>query len=242
MGWITCMILFLALYYGNVWNALSAPFLSQQLFSQQSNSSLYDIYNQTRILDDKFELDSSRLEQEGLPFFAATYASYLLTTNLGVTSTIVHVGLWHWDAIRNAFNLKPRKPNFNKLRLYMKQPKLLFKTDPTPRTQEELESMDPHYRAMLVYKEVPGWWYVSLLFVSIVVGMICIYTLESTLPWWGLLIAIMISFIGTLFSGALSGLLGFGVPVTSVVQLIGGYLHPGKPVANMVRVSAQSLS
>lgn len=28
-------------------------------------------------------------------------------------------------------------------------------------------------------------------------------------------------------------MIGFNVPITSVVQLIGGYLHPGKPVANM---------
>ena len=31
----------------------------------------------------------------------------------------------------------------------------------------------------------------------------------------------------------MSGLIGFDVPITSVIQLIGGYLHPGKPVANM---------
>jgi hypothetical protein len=36
-----------------------------------------------------------------------------------------------------------------------------------------------------------------------------------------------------LFFGALTGLIGFGVPITGLVQLIGGYLHPGKPVANM---------
>jgi hypothetical protein len=31
----------------------------------------------------------------------------------------------------------------------------------------------------------------------------------------------------------MAGLIGFNVPITSVIQLIGGYLHPGKPVANM---------
>lgn len=31
----------------------------------------------------------------------------------------------------------------------------------------------------------------------------------------------------------MAGLIGFNVPITGVIQLIGGYLHPGKPLANM---------
>ena len=230
-GYILCMILFVGLYYGNVWNAMSFPFLSQSLFSQISNETAYDVYNQSRILDTKFELDATTLETEGLPSFAATYASYLLTTNLGITATIAHVLLWHFDAIRDAFTV--RKPEFGKLALYLRNPRLLFAAQAKPMSAEKLATLDPHYRQMLVYKEVPSWWYLSILVLSTFVALGCIYTLESTLPWWGLLVAIAVSFIGTLFAGALAGLLGFGVPVTSLVQLIGGYLHPGKPVANM---------
>jgi hypothetical protein len=39
--------------------------------------------------------------------------------------------------------------------------------------------------------------------------------------------------LSTLSFGSMTGLIGFNVPITSVIQLIGGYLHPGKPVANM---------
>ena len=66
-----------------------------------------------------------------------------------------------------------------------------------------------------------------------VVALFCIYNLKSTLPWWGFLVACTLSFGSTLFFGALTGLIGFGVPITGLVQLIGGYLHPGKPIANM---------
>jgi hypothetical protein len=66
-----------------------------------------------------------------------------------------------------------------------------------------------------------------------VVALFCIYNLKSTLPWWGFLIACVLSFLSTLFFGSMAGLIGFNVPITSVIQLIGGYLHPGKPVANM---------
>lgn len=86
---------------------------------------------------------------------------------------------------------------------------------------------------MLVYDEVPSWWYLLILVASVATGIGCIYALGSTLPWWGFLIAITLSFLGTLFFGSLSGIFGFQVPITSVIQLIGGYLHPGKPVALM---------
>jgi len=66
-----------------------------------------------------------------------------------------------------------------------------------------------------------------------VVALFCIYNLKSTLPWWGFLIACVLSFLSTLFFGSMAGLIGFNVPITSVIQLIGGYLHHGKPVANM---------
>lgn len=69
--------------------------------------------------------------------------------------------------------------------------------------------------------------------ISMIIAIFCIYNLKSTLPWWGFLVAVTLSFMSTLFFGALAGLIGFTVPITSLIQLIGGYLHPGKPVANM---------
>jgi hypothetical protein len=58
--------------------------------SQESNSSNYVIYNQTEILDDRNILLPSALEQEGIPFFAGTYARFLLTTNLVVTALVCY--------------------------------------------------------------------------------------------------------------------------------------------------------
>lgn len=231
IGYILCTCLFCGLYYSNMWNALNFPFLSQQLFSQNSTQELFEVYNQSAILNSKLELDVNALETQGLPFFSATNASYLLTTNLGITATVMHICLWNREAVRDAISLK--RPNFSNIRRYLKEPKLLWKRQATPMTQEKLAGLDPHYRQMLVYNEVPSWWYLSILVLSTTIALGCIYTLDSTLPWWGFLIAVTLSFLATLFFGAMAGLIGFSVPITSVIQLIGGYLHPGKPVANM---------
>lgn len=212
---------FIVLYYGNVWQAQDFPFLSQQLFSQSSNSTLYSIYNQTAILDKNKELDLGLLEAAGLPFFTATNAFNLVTTSLSITATLAHVLLYNSDVITDVVAILKsgtltRNGPYTQL------------TDTTDRT-----GIDPHYRQMLSYAEVPSSWYILLGLLSMLTGIACIYILDSTLPWWGFLIACALSFVSTLFLAPMSGLLGFDIPISSVIQLLGGFLHPGKPVANM---------
>lgn len=219
------MVLFIALYYGGVWRSFDFPFLSQQLFSPNSTSEAFKVYNQSRILSANHELDPAALQREGLPFFATTYAASLLTSNLGVTAAITHIALYNRDTLKKAFGFDYRWW-FNLL----KNPVQNFRNKGTASVDDET---DPHYRAMLAYKEVPNWWYMIILVASIVTGVGCSYGLGSTLPWWGFVLALTMSSLGTLFFGALAGLLGFGVPITPVVQLLAGYIHPGKPVANM---------
>jgi OPT family oligopeptide transporter len=227
------MALYVALYYRNVWRALDFPFLSQELFSQNSNSTLFDVFNQTVILDANNELNPSALDITGLPFFATTNASYLLTTNLGVSATVVHIFLWNYDAIRDAFSM----PKWSHIRQLASNPKSWLRKSQSKGAErlqaEKISKLDPHYRQMLAYAKVPSWWYTIILVFSVTAGLFSIYILKSTLPWWGFLIACVLSFLSTLFFGAMAGLIGFNVPITSVIQLIGGYLHPGKPVANM---------
>ena len=219
VGFLMCVLLFIGLFYGNVWRAQDFPFLSQQLFSPSSNSTMYTGYNQSAILDGNNELEPGSLEVIGLPFYTATYASYLLTTSLSFSATIVHVLLFNTEAIWDVLKF------FNPARIKRKG----FYTA----LSGEAPQLDAHYRQMLLYAEVPSWWYTLLGTLSMITGLACIHILESTLPWWGFLIACLLSFLSTIFLGAMSGLLGFNVPITSVIQLIGGYLHPGKPVANM---------
>jgi OPT family oligopeptide transporter len=243
IGFVICTALYIGLYYSNVWNATNFPFLSQQLFSSASNSTHFDVFNQTLILDVNNELNPAALEITGLPFFAATQAASLLTTNLGITSTIVHILLWNRNAISSAFSM----PKWSKIKAFRPKDLWTKKATLTNERVDDTES-DPHYQQMLAYAEVPSLWYFYILAASMIIALICIYELKSTLPWWGYLIACGLSFLSTLFFGAMAGLIGFNVPITQLIQLLGGYLHPGKPVANMYFVlfgansQAQALS
>lgn len=112
--------------------------------------------------------------------------------------------LFNPDVIRHAL------PTLAKLKQWASNALSIFRKSERPAVSPaEDASLDPHYRAMLAYSEVPNWWYGVILLFSVVMATICIYAIQSTLPWWGLLLAVVISFMFSLILGAMSGLLGF---------------------------------
>jgi hypothetical protein len=249
VGYITCIFLFVYVYYGNVWQAQNFPFLSQLLFSQDSTSSNYVIYNQTEILDDQNILLPSALETEGIPFFAGTYAMFLFTTNLAVTATISHLLLWNWydvkpaysflspASIRRMFSSRSWNPRFWQSRgnvgREVKEEKEEKEEKGEKEDKEDKGEKDPHYRLMLAYPECPSWWYASCLVLSVTGGLVAIYAAQSTLPWYGFFTSIAVAGTFILYFGAQVALTGFQGNVQPIVQMIGGYLHPGQPLANM---------
>lgn len=78
-----------------MWRAKDFPFLSQDLFNgTSSNSSYYSVYNQSLILNPDFTINQAALDREGVPWMTPTYIGYLITSNMGLTATLVHMLLW----------------------------------------------------------------------------------------------------------------------------------------------------
>ncbi|KAF6809268.1 peptide transporter mtd1 [Colletotrichum musicola] len=229
VGYVICICLFVGVYFGNAWRAMDFPFLSQLLFSGASNSSLYVQYNQTAILDEQNVLKPEELAEQGIPFFTGTYAMFLLTNNLAATATISHLLLWNWDSVKAGLSF----PNPTSLwhRITRRKP-----TQPGGSgddNEKADEESDAHYQLMRAYPECPDWWYAAILLISIGVGLLCLYLARSTLPWHGFLVSILLSGLFILFFGAQAALTGFQGNAQPIVQMIGGYLHPGRPLANM---------
>ncbi|OJA09368.1 hypothetical protein AZE42_08539 [Rhizopogon vesiculosus] len=95
------------------------------------------------------------------------------------------------------------------------------------------KEIDPHYKQMLKYPDTPNSWYFLVFLLSFIVALVVIYKSDSTLPWWGFIISLLLATISILFFGALSAITGLGVNLQTFIQMIGGYLHRGMPVANM---------
>jgi OPT family oligopeptide transporter len=224
--------IYMGLYYGNVWQALKFPFLSPMLYSEKSTSKKYVPYNTTAILNKKFEVQEELLSKYGLPF--KTSASVLASTgiSMAISATFTHMFLWHFQDLKSAWSFFTVE-NFKKLSR-PKEWNLKFWTwENKPVTQEEADAIDPHYGLMTAYKDIPQWWFGTILVLSISSGLVSCYLGNTTLPWWGFFIAISLCILCLTFFAAQSAMFGFSPMVQPLIQLIGAYLIPGKPVANM---------
>lgn len=68
IGLLLCYVIFLAVYYGNGWNAQKFPFLSTRLYADDGSK-----YNSTAVFVNGV-LDTTALQQAGLPNVTGTYA------------------------------------------------------------------------------------------------------------------------------------------------------------------------
>ena len=164
------------------------------------------VYNQTEILDEKNRLLPSALEEEGTPFFSDTYAMFLFTTNLTATATISHLVLElgrHQARVRVPLAKQIARGLFPAV----VEPEVLAAAAHGRRGSSS--GKDPKYRLMLAYPECPGWWYICILVLSVVMGLAVTYAAESTLPWYGFLTSVILAGTFILFFGAQVALTGY---------------------------------
>ncbi|PON30062.1 hypothetical protein TGAM01_v201429 [Trichoderma gamsii] len=237
-GYLICIMLFMGVYYGNVWQSMDFPFLSQLLYDGSSNSTNFVEYNLTAVLNSDNTINSTLVADQGFPSLSGTYVVYLITTNLGITAAIVHMLLWNYSDIKEGWAfLRP-----SKLRKLLSPSTYMFWRRNNAEYEENRrqlaianDEVDPHYKLMMQngYAEVPNWWYGIVLVLSFVIGIATLYSIKSTLPWWAFIVSNIFAALFILFFGAQMGLTGFQFNQQPVIQMLGGYLLPGKPLANM---------
>ena len=235
-GYLISIGIYMGLYYSDHWKAQSFPFLSPQMFSEQSSSKKYVSYNQTAILDDHFRVDTAQLNQHGLPYLTSSHAFGMSVRNIGIMASIGHIALWHWDDIKTAFQIlswdslkKLGSPKSMNWKFWQHRGLKL--------TQEEADEICPHYGLMQAYEEVPSSWFAVVWVISAALGLISSTMAGSTLPWWAFFLALAISAACLPFFGALTAMFGFQLMVQPLIQMIGAYILPGMPVANMCKYS-----
>ncbi|KAM0787028.1 hypothetical protein ACM66B_006294 [Microbotryomycetes sp. NB124-2] len=103
---------------------------------------------------------------------------------------------------------------------------------------------DIHMKLMKRYPEVPDWWY--LLVTAAVVGLsiIVVACWDTQMPVWALIVSLAIGFIYILPGGFIFAMTAMNININLIVQLIGGYMIPGLPLANGLfrSYAAQSIS
>ncbi|KAI0312705.1 OPT oligopeptide transporter protein-domain-containing protein [Amylostereum chailletii] len=193
VGLFLTYIFMMALYYGNVWKAKASHFhdiLSQRAFLTRlrqnfpfMSQALFYLngtqYDQTLILTDN-AFDESKFAAQGPAYFSASNAWFLLVSNLALGSCLVHVLLWHFNEISGAFNFS-----------------YLFNATNID---------DPHHNEMKKYKTVPHWWFLVLLAAAFAAAQASI---ACGLPWWALIVLLIMCFVLTVIYGYLASITGF---------------------------------
>lgn len=230
IGICGCVIVFSAVYYGNVWEAKRFPFLSQEIFQGNSTAGNYTTWNQNFVIGSDNRIDKAKLDIIGLPWLATTYAVNILVTNMATAAAVTHICLFYWNDVKASFAwAKPS--NLRKAVDPRTWSTSFYKNSSTP--DKDQPHYDPHYKLMLAYKTAPDWWYLVVLGISFVIAMAIIYTGNSTMPWWQLIVAMIIGYLFLIFFGAMQAITGVGFLVQPIIQMLGGYMRPGNPVANM---------
>ncbi|XP_068635317.1 oligopeptide transporter 7-like [Aristolochia californica] len=177
------------------------------IFSESLFTSTGQLYNISSIIDSNFHLDIEAYEKNG-PLFLSTFfgMTYYGVGFAALTAIVVHVFLFHGREIW-----------------------LLSKS-----TFHE-KTMDVHSRLMRKYKQVPEWWFLCILMVSIATAVFACeyYNDQLQLPWWGVLMACGLAFFFTLPIGIITATTNQTPGLNIITEYVIGYLYPGRPVANI---------
>lgn len=161
-------------------------------------------WSTTAVLNDKGVIDYAKLDEVGLPHMTSSTVWGYFTSSCAIGALITHVIIFYGKDMRDAWQ------------------------QARTRTQP-----DVHYQAMLKYKEVPMWWYLALFVLTFIAGLVVNIKGETTLPVWGYIVSLILGGFIAPFSCILYGLYGTGVGTNQISKMVGGVIHPGRPLANL---------
>lgn len=96
--------------------------------------------------------------------------------------------------------------------------------------------VDIHTRLMKKYKDIPSWWFYSMLCVSIALSLVLCTVMkdEIQMPWWGLLLASFMALIFTVPVSIITATTNQTPGLNIITEYLMGVLLPGRPIANVV--------
>ncbi|KAG0372608.1 hypothetical protein BGX24_012823, partial [Mortierella sp. AD032] len=98
--------------------------------------------------------------------------------------------------------------------------------------QSRTQTEDIHHKLMQSYPEVPDWWYAVIFFgVTALTIFTCQY--YGYMPWWAVLLAILIAVVFALPVGLIVALTNQQPGLNIITEYVIGYILPGRAIANV---------
>jgi OPT family small oligopeptide transporter len=192
-------------YWHNAFNTAYLPIISNQPFDNTGAR-----YNVSRILNSDYTLNVAKYEAYSRPYIGAGVAiSYI--AHFAITPAIVtYVLLYHWPELKTGvIAIIKRKDARN-------------------------AHNDVHNRLMKAYKEVPEWWFGTILVVSFIFGCIACACYPTGMPIWAIILAVAMCVVLQVPIGIITAVTNIEVGNNVLAEFIAGYAIPHSPIANMI--------
>ncbi|CAD6449000.1 626c1573-1fe1-4a30-923a-3e4d05aaa8f5 [Sclerotinia trifoliorum] len=150
-------------------------------------------------------LNETALEEYGNPSLTGSFAYAMFMANAAIGALITHCfAFWGGDVVR-AF-----------------------------KSAKAGTYADPHHAHMAKhYKEAPWWWYIGILILSFVLGLVVVIKENITLPVWAYVVALLLGCFIAPLSNLLYARYGNGIATNNLSKMLAGLMLPGRPVGNM---------
>ncbi|PIA52583.1 hypothetical protein AQUCO_01000455v1 [Aquilegia coerulea] len=175
------------------------------IFSSGLFTSNGESYDVTSIVNDKFQLDITKYEKKGRIHMSMFFALTYGFSFATIAATVSHVCLF-------------------------------YGRDIIDRTRASYKGKDDiHTKLMKKYKDIPGWWFYSMLLVTIVVSLVLCTVLNDQvqMPWWGLLAACVLASFFTLPISIITATTNMTPGLNVLTEYVMGLLRPGQPITNV---------
>ncbi|KAK7206968.1 putative oligopeptide transporter [Myxozyma melibiosi] len=195
-----------------------------------NTSSTYDNtgvkYNTSRVITNG-RFDIEKYKQYSPPYITAGHLILYGGTYVTYTVSFVFTFLTEWRTLKMFVKHSFRKDMFR-----------------IPRSWKELVSAneesvyegfnDPFTREMRKYPEVPDWWFISVLIISFVFGIIGVAVYPTDTPVWVVIVIIAMGIALLIPTSIIYAVTGYMLEMGELASLICGYIIPGNGMGNVI--------
>ncbi|KAK9449710.1 OPT oligopeptide transporter protein-domain-containing protein [Limtongia smithiae] len=210
IGMLFAAVMIVVLYWKNYkWSAY-IPINTNTLYNNVGTK-----YNASRIVNDDLTLNLDNYKNYSPPFISLGYLTYYGSEFTMFTLSFVYVFITEWRRIKDAL--------------------VGFYTSIVNRKASNYDLYDDALsRHMAKYPEVPDWWYMILLVLSLVFGIVACQAYPTNTPFWSVIVIIVICIVLLIPSAIIYSVTGYELGFNDIGIIVGGYMIPEHAIANMI--------
>lgn len=169
----------MAIYFSNTWYTAYLLPNSNQAFDRFGA-----LYNVTQVLRPDRTLDVDAYREYSPLYYTAGYNLVFGAYFAQYTAALLYALLEHWTQLKTGFQIGMRQIQ-----------SLWKKKEDLPDEMDIRPEYDIHFKLMRQYPEARPWWFAAVAVLATVMGIIACEVYRSTMPVWGIFLALALAAI-----------------------------------------------